>query len=287
MNYIILGKATKKGTVNDDSADLSVYFELGWEVVGSRIDIINKINSKEIDFSNTTLVTLDDRKFMYTKFYDKVISFDEFNSIKLSSNDYVEDWPVKRNFSFLNAYNGFINNETKQLKTIDRDHDLLFDGYDLKGTIFESINKPYVVLALRYRDHNNYKNADETFFKNLVLEIRKNVCHKIFVVGYGSEKFCEENDCVYINRLVDYVFLIKNNLCMSLIAQSTGTICLALMCSNTHIHLLDHSGCSELDGDNAVLGGRCVQLFKKGLTPYYTLSNEIIPDIIKNIKKLT
>jgi hypothetical protein len=58
MKYIILGKALNKGTINNDSSELSVYFELGWEVVGSRMDIIKQINGNQLDIENTTLVVI-------------------------------------------------------------------------------------------------------------------------------------------------------------------------------------------------------------------------------------
>jgi hypothetical protein len=284
MKYIILGKSLKKGTVNDDSSSLSIYFELGWEVVGSRIDIINKINSGEINSESTTLVTTDDRKFMYSYFFDKVISYDEFKKIR-KENNIVEDWTESQNFSFLNAYNNFVDLETKKLVNFERDYDLLFNGFDLKNTIYSDISEDFVVLTMRYRDHNGHKNADEFFFKSLISEIKKEICNKIFIVGYGSENFAKNNDCVYVDKLYDYVYLIKHKNCRSLVSQTTGTLCLALMCSNTHIQVLDNTSCSELYGDNAVLGGRCVHLFKNGLTSYYEpLSDNLIPKVINKIK---
>ena len=102
MNYIILGKALNKGTINNDSSELSVYFELGWEVVGSRMDIIKQINGNQLDIKNTTLVTVEDRKFMYEKIFPNVISYEKFLEVK-TSDDSVSDWTITRNFSFLNA----------------------------------------------------------------------------------------------------------------------------------------------------------------------------------------
>jgi hypothetical protein len=167
MKYIILGKGIKKGTINDDSSDLSTYFELGWEVVGSRIDIINYLQSNKIDVNELTLVTLEDRKFMYNSFYPNVISFDEYLKVK-KNEDSVEDWTITRNFSFLNAYNNFVNPQTKELQNIERDYELLFNGYNLESSDYNYIKENYVVLALRYREHNSGKNADEIFFKDLV-----------------------------------------------------------------------------------------------------------------------
>ena len=63
MNYLILSKNINEGVVGDDSSSLAEYFELGWEVVGSRMDFIAKLNLGLIDKKTTTIVTIKDRMF--------------------------------------------------------------------------------------------------------------------------------------------------------------------------------------------------------------------------------
>ena len=266
MKYIILGKALNKGTINNDSSELSVYFELGWEVVGSRMDIIKQINGNQLDIENTTLVTVEDRKFMYKSFYPKVISYEEFLNIK-TSNDIIDDWTINRNFSFLNAYDDYVDKVTKEYKYINRDFDTIFNGFNLSNSTLPTNNEDrFIVLALRYRDHNSHKNADENFFSRMVEEIKSKITKNIYIVGYGSEKFSHKNECIYVDRLVDFVNLIKDKNCISLISQSTGTVCLSFLCSVAPIHLLDHTKCSEINGDNAVLGGKCIHFYQNGMT---------------------
>jgi len=285
MKYIILGKSLKKGTIGNDSSDLSVYFELGWEVVGSRIDIINLLASENIDTNNTTLVTTQDRKFMYSKFFDKTISYEDFLNVK-TTNDVIEDWTISRNFRFLKAYNNFVDLDSKKYLHYDRDYDLIFNGYDIQNSTFNNQEEKFVVLALRYREHNSHKNAYNNLFEELVRKIKSNITKNIFVVGYGSESFCNQNDCVYIDKLVDYVSLIKDKNCVTLISQSTGTLCLALTSSETHIQLIDHTRCSELNGDNAVLGGRCVHFFSNGISVHYDLNQNTIDNIFLKTQSL-
>jgi hypothetical protein len=281
MNFIILGKSLRKGTIGSDSSDLSVYFELGWEVVGSRIDIINLINQNLLSESDTVLVTSEDRKFMYTKFYKNTITYEEFQRVK-KDDDIVHDWTQERNFRFLNAYNNFVDLDTKKYKYYDRDHELIFNGYDLDGSKFKNYSEKFIVLSLRFREHNSHKNALTNVFDFLVDNLKKTVTKNIFVVGYGSDDFCKRNDCVYIENLQDYVSLIKNKNCISLISQSTGTLCLALTSSETHIQLIDHTMCSDIEGDNAVLGGKCMHFFSNGMTTYYSLD---IPTTNKILEK--
>ena len=283
MKYIILGKALNKGTINNDSSELSVYFELGWEVVGSRMDIIKQINGNQLDIENTTLVTVEDRKFMYKSFYPKVISYEEFLNIK-TSNDIIDDWTINRNFSFLNAYDDYVDKVTKEYKYINRDFDTIFNGFNLSNSTLPTNNEDrFIVLALRYRDHNSHKNADENFFSRMVEEIKSKITKNIYIVGYGSEKFSHKNECIYVDRLVDFVNLIKDKNCISLISQSTGTVCLYFLCSVAPIHLLDHTKCSEINGDNAVLGGKCIHFYQNGMTPYYDLSENTLNKILSSL----
>jgi hypothetical protein len=53
MKYIILSKNINKGIVGDDSSNLNSYFELGWEVVGSRVEFVadNKCNFHDYEKS--------------------------------------------------------------------------------------------------------------------------------------------------------------------------------------------------------------------------------------------
>jgi hypothetical protein len=105
------------------------------------------------------------------------------------------------------------------------------------------------------------------------------------VVGRGSELFCEKYNCKYVERLVDFVSLIKNKNCKGYITQSTGTACLSFVCSHSPIYLIDNQRCSDITGNNAVLGGRCIQLCPHEIVPYYSLDESNISDIISRLKK--
>jgi hypothetical protein len=282
MKYIILGKSLKSGVVGDDSVHLNEYFELGWEVVGSRFDIIKLINTNQLDL-NTTLVTTEDRKFFYTKFFPNVISYTEFLEIRKPIDEII-DWtsnPTKT-FNFLNV-STFVDFEGKYIR-YSQDYELLFNGFDLSNSKFKE-RSSFVVIGLRYRDHINTKNSSEDFFGTLVNLIKENVTEKIYVVGRGSETFCEKYNCKYVERLVDFVSLLKNKKCKGYITQSTGTACLSFVCSQSPIYLIDNQRCSDITGNNAVLGGRCIQLCPHEVVPYYSLDESNISDIITRLKK--
>lgn len=282
MKYIILGKSLKSGVIGDDSTQLNEYFELGWEVVGSRFDVIKMLNTNQLDM-DTTLVTIEDRKFFYTKIFPNVITYSEFLNRK-NENDYVSDWTHDHltTFNFLNP-DSFVDSDGKYIRYYE-DYDLLFNGFDLDSSTIKEYSE-YVVLGLRYRDNANFKNASEAFFSKLVNSIKENITKKVYIVGKGSEFFCEKYGCNYVDKLVDFVSLIKNKNCKGYITQSTGTACLSFVCSEVPIYLIDHTKCSEINGTNAVLGGKCIQLCSSKITPYYSFEESNIFDIIEKIKK--
>ena len=282
MKYIILGKSLKTGVVGDDSVSLNEYFELGWEVVGSRFDIIKLINTDQLDL-DTTLVTTEDRKFFYTKIFPNVITYSEFIQVKKKTDEII-DWtsnPTKT-FNFLDV-STFVDSDGKYIRH-SQDYDLLFNGFDLSNSKIKE-RSSFVVIGLRYRDHINVKNSSEEFFGTLVDLIKKNITEKIYVVGRGSESFCEKYNCKYVERLVDFVSLIKNKKCKGYITQSTGTACLSFVCSDSPIYLIDNQKCSDINGNNAVLGGKCIQLCTHEITPYYSLDKSNISDIVNRLKK--
>ena len=141
MNYIVCGIDFKSGTKEDDSILLNQYFELGWEMVGSRIDVIAQKNMGLFDQENTTIVTLADRMFMYQKLFKNVISSKEFlqrvktepglsyRTFGSGTNSRVKDWAWDQQFSFLN-FSQHCDESGRYVRYVE-DFDDIFDGYQL------------------------------------------------------------------------------------------------------------------------------------------------------------
>lgn len=279
MKYIILSKNLNEGIKGNDSSNLNSYFELGWEVVGSRIDFIAELNKRNIDEENTTVVTIKDRMFLYTKIFKNVISYEDFKNITLKNEDSVEDWVKNfKQMRFLNAAT-FVQRDTKKYFRHEEDRDTIFNGYQTDGEI--KTNGKYFVLGIRLRDHCSHRNSDLNFYEILV-KLLKTITPNIFVVGKSTEQFCKENDCFHLEKLKDFADLIKREECISFIGQSTGTMLLAFCAAECPIHLIDSSKASDVFGDNAVLGGKCVQFTKNTITPHYSFSHETAKNIYSN-----
>lgn len=284
MKYIILSKDMKKGKPGDDidtTSGIKEYFELGWESIGSRFDFIASYNQGLIDENNTTVVTIEDRMFMYSKFFKNVISYDEFKNIDVKEIDIIIDYP--ESFPQVTAYYPELfsdkNDKNKYFRKKE-DQDLIFNGFDIDDAI--KPESSFVVMCIRHRDWCKDRNSDLSFWQKLVNGI--NGAHDIFVVGKNNENFCFENNITYIPKLRDYVSLIKNKNCKGVILQSTGTAVLALTCSESDIYFVDHAKVSSLHNNaSPICGSRQIHFFTGGLFPYYDLSDKTVTSILKGV----
>lgn len=265
MLYIIVGRDDSKGVLGDDCSNLMRYTELGWELVGTRLEVIKMLQQGEISINDTTIVTLEDRKFLYTKIFKNVISYAEFKKVCTDQdviNDIAYDKMYKtQSLDFLDGRK-FVSGEKEykydKYKRFYTDYDLIvnFDFVDTSGL---HNNEEYYCVCLRYRSHTPKRNSPEAFWKKLLAEISK-TGRKIFVVGRGSESMCDNSKIVYIDKLSVYASLINNKLCQATIGSPTGTMLLGAFCCRNKIITVDHSRCLISDEENnAVYGGHCVR----------------------------
>lgn len=282
MNYIIAGKNDAAGISGNDSADLAVYFELGWEVVGSRLDAIKLLRTDKISNESTTIVTIDDRKFMYTSMFKNVISWDEFRKRRDNNEigifDTIEDWTQTRPFSFLNPNHDFEFWENRdaspqansRYSRYEQDYDYIVNGFTKNDEITRNLkdDEKYYVACLRFRDHCNFRSSPEVWWSLLLDKIIAETGRKVFLVGHGSEKFVKNEKMKHVEKLQDYVTLIQDSRCRAVIAQSTGTCGLAFSASKSPIHWIDHANVSFINENNPVMGGNCA-IFTKSVIYRY------------------
>jgi len=283
MKYMILGKDDLKGTHGSDSskdADINKYWELGWETVGSRIDFISFYNQELWDQERMTAVAIEDRMFMYTKMCKNVISYSDFKKLNVPKEDIIFDIPANH-MKCRFTTKAFLKPGTSDYYRKEEDRELIFNEFDLDQTI--SPEKEFVTMCIRRRDWCANRNSSIPFFQRLVDSIKDH--HPIYVAGKGNEEFCEQNGINFIEKLKDYVSLIKNKKCLSLVTQSTGLALLALTCAETDVHLIDHSKCSDLYGNHAISGGKCIQFLKGEIYPYFDLSEDTYNTIVSKVLK--
>lgn len=297
MKYIIAGKNDSAGIVGDDSSSLSSYFELGWEVVGSRLDIIKLLKLKLINNDETTIVTIEDRMFMYSSFCKNVISWESFKiklkNKEITASDIIDDWTVKQKFSFLDTKNcDFWENRdprpesNSRYSRHDEDYDLIVNGFEINPKFLQNIKESkYYVANLRFRDHDKVRSSPKIWWSNLLHNIVQKKSCKVFLVGYGSDQFAIGDNMIYVPRLQDYVALIQDTRCAGILSTPTGTCLLAYCASKAPIHLIDHSNAS-INENIAVMGGKCSQFLKEKIYRYNSSDiNQLgIEKIIQNLR---
>ena len=67
MKYYIVGKTSEKGPTYEDSGDLNSYYELGWELMMTRVRVKKMKHLGIFKDEDVVVTTNDERKFLYFK----------------------------------------------------------------------------------------------------------------------------------------------------------------------------------------------------------------------------
>jgi hypothetical protein len=78
MKYIITGQGTKDGNNAEDSSTIKEYYELGWELVCTRLAALQMLVDKKISAADC-IVTRRDRMCLYSKIFHNVVAFEDFD----------------------------------------------------------------------------------------------------------------------------------------------------------------------------------------------------------------
>lgn len=272
MKYFILSKQECEGIPGNDSGDLNKYFELGWEIVGSRLDLIYLINTSQIDLETTCFVTHKDRMCLYP-FCKHIVSYDEFKTIKNPS--IIRDIPANyKTLRFLKG-NEFITSELKYCR-LSEDYGMIFNGFDLNKTL--SIKRNYIVICIRFRSWCKVRDSDIKHFENLINTLIKDF--DIYIVGKGLS-YLQRDNVYYVDNLRDYVTLLKNvdNKGKAVISQSTGTLLLAMSASTLPIFVIDTNNVCRPSERNAVLGSEGINFTPFKIKKYSSNYMEILKEI--------
>lgn len=206
MNYYICGIDDVSGDINSDSSSLNVYYELGWEIMTTHCEIKERLFKGLIN-QDDVVVTCDGRQFLYEKNFNNVITWKKFKELNPQSN------VINLCDLFINGINYVSAKEDKNiiqsLKQFNSDSDLELNP-----------NEKFCCLVYRKRAHCSHRNMDDSYFENIISFLNKEIKIKVFVVGFGSEKFVNEN-CHYVN-LKQFTTLINNDNCNLCISSLTG-----------------------------------------------------------------
>lgn len=202
------------------------YFELGWELIKTRLALISLIKEEKMDKDSVYVVTQPDRKFFYSKFCKNVISHEEYNKL-IDDTSLVYDL-VQDMINWVNSGHVWKCSNTPvsnlwQSKTnlvsykYTKEEAPLINEFDLLKT---KIEDPFVCMVIRKRKWvQNRGMTDEQIKK--CFEIFKEKQLKVFIMGNDAEEYANNDDIVHIS-LQNMASLINDDKCKSLITPLSG-----------------------------------------------------------------
>jgi hypothetical protein len=214
--YIIPGHHEVSGTYNDDSGDLTKYYELGWECVISNIQIKNLLDLGKISKADI-IVTKEDRKFIYSSVFDNVIDYQSFKELNVDENEIM----VIDHFDAL---------ETLDFTKVNKE---LMCDFDLIDDIEETYNitENFICYCYRLRNHCEYRNSSVIESKRTINKIVNELGMKVFVVGHDAESLCDGENVIHVG-LREFASLINSKYCKCCISKLSGIIHLANFCGH-------------------------------------------------------
>jgi hypothetical protein len=229
MKYVITSCNRKKGIKGDDTGNLTQYFELGWELIISRLCLISMIKEGFFDPEKDTVVTNSSREFLYSKFCKNVMAFEDYEKINFSQDDKVFDlveqvvlaggYGVNNSVPKLWGVSA-INAEEPYKYTIKEAPEIQqFDLLDIKNVVKDDSN--YICFVVRQRDWCDHRNLSQDQI-NKCLEYAKQKNLTVYVMGKGCEKYTNSENRVYHVSLQEMATLINDTKCRALLTTLTG-----------------------------------------------------------------
>lgn len=238
MNYIITAKDVHAGNSTDDVANPLFVTEIATELIITRLYLIMMLQEKKIS-KNDCIVTVDERKCLYTKIFENVISYKDFikkdvkciDLLQPDIFDMMSSGPVEtRIIPYLPFYQNW-----------ERDKDIIknielssMNGYDL--------SKPFVCLVIRKRKAWTEKNMTDEFWIDLINKLKENNI-KTFIFGKDAESFCDSKNTTYVKNYQDWCTLVTNKNCKHVTSTMTGGVypCLIFGDPNTKMSIIDNT----------------------------------------------
>jgi len=227
--YIIAGCNTKNGTTGDDSARGEEYFELGWELVLTRLCVISGLKNKLFDPEKDTIVTINTRQFLYSGLFKKVISYKDFLALDIDKNDVydltldVGNWVVYNKpdttaNKLWTIQNDFINSSyryTKETAPEIGNFDLIDTQKILKD------NNSFCCMVVRKRDHVPSRGLSDIHLQDCFTRLY-NKNYTTYIMGKGAEMYENKQKNIYHISLQEMASLINDPNCKTLITPLSG-----------------------------------------------------------------
>jgi len=227
--YIIAGCNTKNGTIGDDSARGEEYFELGWELVLTRLCVVSGLKSKLFDPEKDTIVTINTRQFLYSGLFKNVISYQEFLTLNVDKNQVydltldVGNWVVYNKLDttankLWTSQKDFIN--SNYLYTLKDTPEIgKFNLIDTKNILKD--NNDFCCMVVRKRDHVPGRGLSDQQLIDCFNRLYDKK-YTTYIMGKSAESYENKEKNIYHISLQEMTSLINDPNCKGLITPLSG-----------------------------------------------------------------
>jgi len=284
MKYIIVAKNIFEGTSTDDSANPLVVTEIATELVITRLYLIMMLQDEKIT-KDDCVVTIEERKCLYTKIFKNVLSYHEFEKLNVKNLDVIDLLSNEDTFYGLSSgpvelrpipYKPFYQNW-------NRDKDLIL-SVDWSDLVEYDLSSPFLCLVIRKRLAWSEKNMSDEFWDNLVEKLKENNI-KTFIFGKESEKWCDDKTIFFVRNYKDWCSIVSNKNCKSIMSTMTGGVYPSLIFGNDSIHMtiIDNTNLIDIHGNDPSFFNECINFsrVKINFINYIPNTDEIYYEITK------
>jgi hypothetical protein len=237
MTYIITGTGQKS-----DIGTTEKYTELGWELMVSRLAYIRDLH-KGIWTPDDVVVTITDRKFLYSKIAKNVIGIEDIKDTKEKVFEYTftENGNCICKFEDLgDLHDDYISKKSNHYKYPECKDDILKVDYSNVEEKYH-ISEKFAGALIRIRRWCSGRNLNDTFYRS-ILDSLKSKYKKVFVFGIGSERIWKDKNVIYLDSLQDWASVMNHPLCDVIVAPGSGGSMICQICCNSNLLLIRNGG---------------------------------------------
>lgn len=253
---IITGKESAAGTKSNDSGNLNQYFELGWEAIITHLTVkywwLTGICNRW-----DMIVTCNDRRFMYTKWWDNdVLSWREFITRRITGK-FIYDGPIIDLPANIQSFPSV--EQIKEIKSYldDDDRNKIKDSF-VKSLPRNFRDGDFACMVIRKRAHCPDRDLPEDYLLELIAEAKRRYPH-IYVMGKDVESYCTDN--MSHVTLQEFATLINHHGCKRVVGPLSGGMALNCVFGNAPATFIDAANeRHNYFGDHPLMFAECVNI---------------------------
>jgi hypothetical protein len=238
MRYIFVGEGGK-----EDIGKTEHYTELGWELMVTRLAFIRDLNLG-IWNKDDTVVTLSDRKFLYSKLCN-VVSTSDFNS---EPNDTVFHYSDGADFiDYVKMVKTLEDLHGKYMKGLTNNYQHISDKPQILDIDYEDVETKYnikdsfVGMLVRTRGWCPERNTNENEAKEMLNKLLT-MYKKVFIFGLGSKHLADGERIIYLDTLREWASVMHSKFCDFIIGVGSGGSMICQLCCNSALLLIPNGG---------------------------------------------